>query len=133
MKYEYTLNEGIFPAPKVYGGVLKEPYKSFNKELVKIKGVKNLISYETLKPVLSRNEKLIINQEKWLRRLDNSTILVKNEDYTLEVKDSKRELIYNPWGDLVATLPFKLTNDGIELRGGSPYYIHLKNPYVFNV
>ena len=95
--------------------------------------MKNPISYDELKLVLTRHEKLIINQEKWIRRMDNSTILVKNEDYTLEVKDSKRELIYNPWGDLVVTLPYKLSNnEQIELRRGAPHYTHIKNPYIFN-
>lgn len=133
MKYEYTLKEAVFPAPKVYGGKLEKPYKGFNDELVKIKGVKNPIKYDRLKTVLNKNNKLIINQEKWLRRLDNSTILVKNEDYTLEIRESKRELIYNPWGDLVATLPFKMINSNTKkLRGAGPYY-HLKNPYIYNV
>ena len=36
----------------------------FKKELVKVKGLKNPISYDELKLVLKRDEKLIINQEK---------------------------------------------------------------------
>jgi hypothetical protein len=29
MKHEYTLLEGVFPAAKVYGGLLKEAYKKY--------------------------------------------------------------------------------------------------------
>ena len=134
MKYEYTFTEAVFPAPKVYGGKLEKPYKDLDYELVKVKGLKNPIDYYRLSTVLTKNSKLIINQEKWLRRFDNSTILVKNEDYTLEVKDSKRELIYNIWGDLVATQPFKLnSNQEIEKRNGSPHYFFQNFPYCYNV
>lgn len=41
MKYEFSFFEAVFPAPKVYGGILKQPYKKYNKELVKVKGLKN--------------------------------------------------------------------------------------------
>ena len=64
MKYEYTFKEAIFPAPKVYGGLLLKPYKEYENEMVKIKGLKNPIEYEVLKKVLDRNNSLIITQEK---------------------------------------------------------------------
>src|ERR1700679_4339508 len=64
MKYEYTFIEGVFPAPKVYGGILEKPYKKYEKELVKIKGLKNPIDYNQLKLILKKNELLIIEREK---------------------------------------------------------------------
>ncbi len=130
MKYEYTYLEAAFPLPKVYGGRLLEPYKNYDKELVKIKGLKNPIKYRTLDKTLimsnfGRNS-LILNQEKWIRKMSESTILVKYEDYTLELNESKRELLYNVWGDLVATLPFVIENGGIKKRGRfSGFYRHL--------
>ena len=132
MKYEYTFIEAVFPAPKVYGSFLLKPYKSFDKELVKIKGLKNPLPYTVLKNLLEKDKSINVKQEKWLRKFSESTILVKNEDYTLDVKESKRELIFNPWKDFVATLPFKIDkNNKIEKRNGAPHYCHLVNPLLF--
>jgi hypothetical protein len=41
MKYEGTYKEAVFIAPKVYGGILK----SDNTQDVKVKGLKEYISY----------------------------------------------------------------------------------------
>ncbi|OLD85472.1 MAG: hypothetical protein AUG81_12640 [Verrucomicrobia bacterium 13_1_20CM_4_54_11] len=64
MKYEYTFIEAVFPAPKVYGGILEKPYKQYEKELVKVKGLKNPISYGWLKTILNKDRLLPIPQEK---------------------------------------------------------------------
>jgi hypothetical protein len=64
MKFEYTFTEAVFPAPKVYGGMLEKPYKKHTTELTKIKGLKNPISYLELKTVLNKNNPLKIMQEK---------------------------------------------------------------------
>lgn len=64
MKFEYTLKEGVFPAPKVYGGLLEKPYKKYKTELTKVKGLKNPISYFELKRVLNKDNPLKIMQEK---------------------------------------------------------------------
>ena len=64
MKLEYIFKEGVYLAPKVYGGITTE-----GKEITKVKGFKNKISYETLKSLLTLNQdstfkKLELNQEK---------------------------------------------------------------------
>jgi hypothetical protein len=58
MKLEHIFKEAIFIAPKVYGG-LTETY-----EYVKVKGSKNKISFSELKPLLKKDSKLIISQQK---------------------------------------------------------------------
>jgi hypothetical protein len=54
MKFEGCFKEAVFIAPKVYGGI-----KSSGETLVKVKGLKSVISYELLKTLLySENVKI---------------------------------------------------------------------------
>jgi hypothetical protein len=64
MKYEYEFYEGVFPAPKIYGGLLTKPYKKSEKELVKVKGLKNVLEYSELKALLKKDVVLKKPQEK---------------------------------------------------------------------
>jgi hypothetical protein len=64
MKYEYSLLEAVYPAPKVYGGLLTKPYKKYKHEIVKIKGLKNPISYAHLKLMNNKYNILELIQEK---------------------------------------------------------------------
>ena len=50
-KLEYTLKEAVFLAPKVYGGITLD-----NKEITKVKGYKDIISFEKLKELLILNK-----------------------------------------------------------------------------
>jgi hypothetical protein len=58
MKLEHIFNEAIFLAPKVYGGITE------NYEYVRIKGLKNPISFNELKPLLIKEQSISIEQEK---------------------------------------------------------------------
>jgi hypothetical protein len=113
MKYEYTFKEGVFVAPKVYGGLLEKPYKKYNYELTKVKGLKNKVSYLELKSVLNKYHPLKINQEKWKRDLSQSTIIVDIESYTLSITFCKRVIVFNGWGEVIDTLPIRLKNNVI--------------------
>jgi hypothetical protein len=64
MKFEYTFKEAVFPAPKVYGGLLEKPYKNYKNELTKVKGLKSSISYVELKSILNKDKHLKFLQEK---------------------------------------------------------------------
>ena len=108
MKYEYTFKEAVFVAPKVYGGLLEHQYKKYKTELTKVKGLKDKISYWELKSVLNKNNPLKLIQEKWKRRLGESTILVDLETYTLSITLNKRVIVYNSWGDFIENLPIRL-------------------------
>lgn len=113
MKYEYTFKEAVFPLPKVYGGILENPYKG-KTEIVKIKGVKIKTSYDFLKSVLFEGSSLVISQEKWKRMIPDSSILITASPYTLSLNDNKRELIFDN-GKLVDTMSIKL-KDGKVVR-----------------
>jgi hypothetical protein len=58
MKLEHIFKEAVFLAPKVYGGITSE------YELVKVKGLKNPVSYNELKTLLIKDTSLKVNQEK---------------------------------------------------------------------
>ena len=53
MKLEHVFNQALFLAPKVYGG-LTAPH---NSECVRIKGLKNPLKFEELKPLLIKYKK----------------------------------------------------------------------------
>jgi hypothetical protein len=58
MKLEHTFNDALFLAPKVYGGITN------SYEFIKIKGLKNPISFDELKPILLKNKSIQLSQEK---------------------------------------------------------------------
>lgn len=116
MKFEYELVEGVFPAPKIYGGILTKAYKKYEKEIVKVKGLKEILPYQELKQLLKKDEVLEKHQEKWVRDLSESTIHVRKEIYHLSIKESKREIVYNDLGEYVSTKPFILEDNEIVCR-----------------
>ena len=97
LKLEHVFDEAIFLAPKMYGG------KTSNYEYVRIKGLKNPLPFEELKPLLKKDSFLEIKQEKWYSDYSKAIFNVKDEIYTLMVTDNKRELIYNEEGLFIDT------------------------------
>jgi len=62
-KLEHIFKEAVFLAPKVYGGIAINNDNS-TYELIKVKGYKNIISFDDLKSLLELNSKLVLHQEK---------------------------------------------------------------------
>ena len=54
MKLENKFKEIVFLAPKLYGGITED-----NKEIIKIKGLKDRIKYDDLENLLIKNNKII--------------------------------------------------------------------------
>jgi hypothetical protein len=90
-KLEYIFKEGIFLGPKIYAGITND-----NKYICKIKGYKNPkdISFNDLKSLFNKNNKLNLSHKKWFKSLINSNIIIKDQLYTLIAKDNKRDFIY---------------------------------------
>src|SRR5882757_676034 len=103
MKLEHKFNKIIFLSSKVYGGITNE------YEIVKIKGVKNPVKFENLLPLLKKDNKLVINQDKWYKSISEGKIIIKDEIYTLMVTENKRKLIYDN-NKLIETKPL-IIND----------------------
>lgn len=99
-KLEYRFKECVFLAPKVYGGILEN-----GKELTKVKGFKNTVSYPELKSLLDQNSKLELNQNKWFKSISEGSITVRNSLYTLVATENKRRLVYKN-NKIVGTKPF---------------------------
>ncbi len=102
LKLENEFKEVVYLAPKVYGGINLD-----NKEVVKVKGYKNIISFNELKDLLNEDSTLELKQEKWYRDKDKSCISIKDELYTLTATQNKRKLIYEN-GQLTGTKPYKI-------------------------
>ena len=107
-KKENTFLKYVSLAPKVYGGITSE-----GEEIVKVKGYKNIISFDQLKQLLKKDSSLELNQEKWYKNLEKGSIKIKQEIYTLAVTENKRKLIYDDNGILIDTMPFTLNDNMI--------------------
>nr|YP_010691085.1 DNA polymerase [Phellinus igniarius]WBU93186.1 DNA polymerase [Phellinus igniarius] len=103
LKLEHVFNEVVFLAPKVYGG------KTDSYENTKVKGLKNHITFNELKPLLTKDNSLTLNQEKWLKNIGKGHISVKKELYTLMITENKRQLIFNKDNVFVDTKPLVLS------------------------
>lgn len=100
-KLEAIIKEGVFIAPKVYGYITEN-----GNEIIKIKGYKNKISFEQLKSLLIKDNKLELLQEKWFKSLEKGEISILNQIYTLIPTLNKRQLIYKN-NKLIYTIPHK--------------------------
>jgi hypothetical protein len=92
-KLEYVFEEAVFLAPKVYGGIVLNN-DGTTTEVVKAKGFKGILSYDTLKSLLVLGSAQELTHEKWSRSLEDGTITVKDSIYTLSVTANKRKNIY---------------------------------------
>jgi hypothetical protein len=87
IKLEHIFDDAVFISPKVYGGITSS-YK-----YVKVKGLKNPISFSQLKPILIKDTNLEIKQDKWYRNISSGNIKIILEIYTLKINNQKRKLI----------------------------------------
>lgn len=111
MKLEYIFNEAVFLSSKVYGGL----FNNNSNQIVKIKGFKNKLSYDSLKSLLIKNNKLELNQVKWFKNIEEGNITLKNQIYTLIPTENKRQLIYKN-NELVDTKPFIIDNNKMDSK-----------------
>lgn len=102
MKLEHEFKEVVFLAPKVYGGITS------TYEYTKVKGLKNAVNYVDLLPLLHKDKKLEVNQEKWYRDFSKGAIRINNEIYTLMITDNKRNLVFDSDGKFVGTTPITI-------------------------
>lgn len=102
-KLENVFDRAVFVAPKVYGGITDS-----GEEITKVKGFKNTISFSNLEKLLYKNSSMELNQEKWFKNINEGSIVIKDQSYTLTTTENKRELIYES-GRLIATKPFVLS------------------------
>jgi DNA polymerase type B, organellar and viral len=110
LKLEFVANKAIFLAPKVYS------LFSTNNELKsKVKGLNsnniNKLNINDFESLLYKDSVLTLNQDKWYKNLDDATISIKNQMYTLKATSNKRQLIYDSNNKLIATKPYIIEND----------------------
>jgi len=95
IKLEGIFDRAVFLAPKVYG------LENKDESIIKIKGLtkeaikNNQISLDSLELLLNKDFKFEFNQSKWFRSVTKANIQILDQVYTLQTKNSKRDLIYN--------------------------------------
>jgi len=108
MRLEGKYNEAIYIAPKVYG------LKNENEEIVRIKGLKEPVSYEKLKTLLKKDSSLSIEQNKWYKNIIEGTIETNDQLYTLTITDKKRQVVYDENDIFIETLPYYINQTDSE-------------------
>lgn len=114
LKLEYISNKAIFLAPKVYYCVTNIG------DICKIKGFKSpdlneggkVINFDDFNDLLFKDNKKILNQEKWYKNISKGNITIKKDIYTLTVTTGKRQIIYDTNNKFIDTKPLNLI-DGI--------------------
>ena len=104
MKLEHIFIEAVYLAPKMYGAITKKDV------IVKIKGLKNPVSFEQLLSLLKKGAILTSPNQKWYKNMSKSYIQIKDEIYTLSLSESKRQLIYDGNNNFIDTKPIKINN-----------------------
>ena len=106
LKLEGIFDEAIFLAPKVYA------LKNMEGEIIKIKGLSkksinyNGINLDTLYQLLLKGSINKFNPEKWYKHLNEGTISILDQIYTLKVTSNKRELVFDSIDNtLIGTKP----------------------------
>ena len=107
LKLEHVFNEVVYLAPKVYAG------RATDYDYIKVKGSKLPLSFEQIKSLLTKDEKVVIHQDKWYKHIDQGFIKINREDYTLMLTDNKRKLIFDNNGNFINTTPYILNTDKI--------------------
>lgn len=99
-------SEAVFLAPKVYAGIT-----SNGQEIIKIKGlshdtINKDVTFDLLKTLLVKDNSLNFIQTKYIRQLDQSTISLSEQTYSLIPTENKRALVYDSNNLLVGTKPY---------------------------
>lgn len=109
LKLEYIINRAIFLGPKAYYLELDN-----GKTIIKIKGLNSALvnnselTFENFYRLLYKENVLVMNQEKWFKNINEGTIKVLNQSYSIKHNNNKRELIYDNNDMLVNTKPYIL-------------------------
>lgn len=94
MKLEYTIEKGVFLAPKVYGFITVD-----GQEIIKIKGVTHKVSsnihFDDLELLLHEDANRVFTQQKWYKSLIKGEITITDVLYNLKITSNKRKAIYN--------------------------------------
>jgi hypothetical protein len=118
MKLENMFQKSVYLGPKMYGGL----YNTFivdnngncNASITKVKGYKDIVSFDTLENLLNIKDdnipKTELTHEKWFRDFSKVEILVKEQIYTLTPTQNKRELIIHN-NKIVDTKPYTINNN----------------------
>ena len=106
-KLEKVCKEMTFIAPKVYGGI-----DINDNEFTKVKGYKNNLPYSELKSLLNLDNVIKLEHSKFNKNIIDGNIKVINELYTLQITDSKREIIFEN-GKFEYTKPYIINDEKI--------------------
>ena len=77
---------------------------------MKVKGLKNPVSFHELLVLLKKDETLEIDQNKLYKNIGKGYLTLQKEIYTLKLTENKRVLIFDKNNNFCETKPFILNN-----------------------
>lgn len=118
MKLENVFKKSVYLGPKMYGGLFNtfivDKDGNCNAAITKIKGYKNIVSFDTLENLLhikdNNIQKTELKHDKWFRDFSKGEILIKEQIYTLTPTQNKRELIIHN-NKIVDTQPYTINSN----------------------
>jgi hypothetical protein len=107
LKLENVLNDAIFLAPKVYYLETED-----SKIIYKVKGLKHEVELtkNDFESLLNKKSILEKFKNKWIKNISKGNIEVRDDLYTLQVTENKRQLIYKN-NKLIFTEPYNIDNN----------------------
>lgn len=123
MKLENNYLEFVALSPKVYGGITVK-----KNEITKVKGYKDIVSFETLKSLIvcpdNKLNRVELSHQKWIRDYAKGEIKVQDQIYTLMATDNKRELIIKD-EILIGTKPYSINDNFVSKINNPTHYYQL--------
>lgn len=108
LKLENVFKEAVYLAPKVYGAIIIKNKK--DKQYVRVKGLKNPVMYNELLPLLNKDYKISVKNEKWYKSWKKANIIIKDDIYTLMATENKIKFIYDNNNKIIDLVPLKVEN-----------------------
>jgi len=110
LKLEHVFNKAVYLAPKVYGAITSEGKQHVIIKGLKFEGEENHIKYEQLVPLLNKDSKLKVKNEKWYKNWNDGNLTINEEVYTIMTTENKRKFVYASDNKIIDTTPIELCN-----------------------
>jgi hypothetical protein len=78
--------------------------------VVKVKGLKNPVSFWKLKSLIYKDSKYGSYEERWYRQINHGLIEISKGNRNTRITDTKRDLIFDSCGKFIDTRPYVLKN-----------------------
>lgn len=98
-------------APKFYGGINQSGY-----QVLKTKGFKGSIDVKLLETLREKDSIIYLSQDKWYKSVVEGSLTLKSQTFGMRATMFKRKPIYDANNKLIATEPFRISEDKVIIN-----------------